>query len=184
MQSQTQPPGRIALSVGFGAGRVIFLLVMGVLLVLTSAALGAMIGLIFTLGSSSAAAAVTAGVFAATAFVCMTLLLFFAVRRAAWVDGSVLAVRGFRTRSVDLVEARSVTVTSKGQSAARRVPLILVTGPRGTIRLPLRRRGGALIAPAEMHLLATTLSAGRCPGAAEAVAWLRALAVHPHTPFS
>lgn len=178
-----QAPGRFELAVGFGPGRVVFASVMGLVLVPLSMLLGYLVGYLFSDFRSPGAGYATGAVLGGLALVYAVLAIVFAAQRAAWLDGPVLTVRGLRTRSVDLRGARSVVVAAKGQSASRRNPAIVIVGPDGRIRLPLRGTGGSLIGPAELHRLADALSTSRCPGAGETTAWLRALAADPHTPL-
>ena len=133
------------------------------------------------------------GLLAAT--VTLTFLVLSAARRirtGAWVEGTRLSVRRVRTRTVDLMRATSVSITSRSEALAAtsaagrplmavRTPVLVVTGPGGPIALRLRSPEGALLPPEEMLALAAALSEARCPGAAEATAWLRAIASDPRS---
>ena len=66
--------------------------------------------------------------------------------------------------------------------AVTRTPGILtVSTDTGTVKLGLRSRESLLIPPPEMYALAAALDTARCPGAAEAAGWLRAMAADPRT---
>jgi len=117
------------------------------------------------------------------------------VRAGAWLDGTRLCVRRVRTRSVELMAATSVSINARSEAipaasaggqrlVAVRTPVLTVTGPGGPIELRLRRPDGPLLPADELLALAAALSESRCPGAPEAVAWLRAIASDPRSLFA
>ncbi|MBW4702433.1 hypothetical protein [Micromonospora sp. RL09-050-HVF-A] len=195
---------RIPLSVGYRSsrtGRVVSLLVLGVILTIGCGCVGAFIGTgINAAGGndtsgSAAVPAIAALVSAGLVLLLIGLLVTSIVRSGAWLEGSRLTVVGLTTKSVDLRAARSVSlhaaavaqtgVSSDGSlvatGAVTRTPVLTVTADSGTVKLGLRSRESLLIPPPEMYALAAALDTARCPGAAEAAAWLRAMAADPRT---
>jgi hypothetical protein len=123
------------------------------------------------------------------------LVIAFVSRAGAWLEGTFLTVRNLTTRTVNLAVARSVTLAAISDTQAAvpssgglvltgtsvRTPLLTVVAGGTTVRLRLRSRDGTLLPPAQMRVLADVLAVARCPGAAEAVAWLRTMAADPRT---
>ncbi|WP_420119366.1 hypothetical protein [Micromonospora sp.] len=195
---------RIPLSIGYRSsrtGRVVSLVVLGVLLTVTCGCVGAILGTVLnaTTGQgtsgSGAVPAVVALLSAGLVIVFVGLLVTSVVRTNAWLEGSRLTVVRLTTKSVDLRAARSVTlqatavahtgVSSDGSvvatGAVTRTPVLTVTTDTGTVKLGLRSKESLLIPPPEMYALAAALDTARCPGAPEASAWLRAMAADPRT---
>ncbi|QDY09865.1 hypothetical protein FJK98_24195 [Micromonospora sp. HM134] len=192
---------RIPLSVGYRSsrtGRVVSLLVLGALLTVTCGCVGAFLGTGLNAAGgdgSPALPALVALLSAGLVMLLVGLLVTSIVRTGAWLEGSRLTVVGLTARSVDLRSARSVSlhaaaVAHTGVSgdgslvatgAVTRTPVLTVTADTGTVKLGLRSRESLLIPPPEMYALAAALDTARCPGAAEAAAWLRAMAADPRT---
>lgn len=196
-------PGRVALSIGFGASRgwrLGFISFCGALLAVTCCCAGGFLGtpVSYLLGMDQPepwVLVITAAGSASLVLVPIILLLVFIARYGAWLDGTVLTVRGLRTRTVDLAAVRAVYLSATNEmtagtsvqgpvvmSGGLRTPVITVVDGAGTtVKLRLRSREGGLIPPAEMTFLAQALATARCPGAGETAAWLRAMAASPHT---
>ncbi|MFJ8687122.1 hypothetical protein [Micromonospora wenchangensis] len=192
---------RIPLSVGYRSsrtGRVVSLLVLGILLTVACGCVGAFLGTGLNAAGGDGNPAVPALVALLSAGLVMLLvglLVTSIVRTGAWLEGSRLTVVGLTTKSVDLRSARSVSlhaaavahtgVSSDGSlvatGAVTRTPVLAVTADNGTVKLGLRSKETLLIPPPEMYALAAALDTARCPGAAEAAAWLRAMAADPRT---
>lgn len=105
----------------------------------------------------------------------------------AWIEGTRLTVQDGRRSVIDLAAARSMSLHSTierlavpapvcGAGPPPMVPLLLVYSEDREVRLRLASRERVMLPPAQLFLLANALSAARCPGAAETVAWLRATA--------
>ncbi|MFY1624216.1 hypothetical protein ACN261_00605 [Micromonospora sp. WMMD723] len=195
---------RIPLSIGYRSsrtGRVVSLVVLGVLLTVTCGCVGAILGTVLNASvgagtsGSGAVPALVALLSAGLVIVFVGLLVTSIVRTNAWLEGSRLTVVRLTTKSVDLRAARSVTlqatavahtgVASDGSvvatGAVTRTPVLTVTTDTGTVKLGLRSKESLLIPPPEMYALAAALDTARCPGAPEAAAWLRAMAADPRT---
>ncbi len=120
--------------------------------------------------------------------------------QAAWLQGTLLIVRDSRVFAVDLAAARWMSVQPSSEPLAApasvgvggpplMVPLLIVNSNGPELRLRLASRERVLLPPEQLFLLANALSAARCPGAAETVAWLRTTAAsiqassgNPYTP--
>ncbi|MFI9526736.1 hypothetical protein [Micromonospora rosaria] len=189
---------RTELSVGYTqsrTGRVVSLVLAGVLLVGACCGVGAISAHLVAQGASPGAAAVVALLFAGTAALAMTLLVVWTARAGAALAGTELTVRGLVSRTVDLRSATAVTLHAMAQSQAgvasdgsvvatggvTRVPVLTVTTPGRTVRLRLRSLDGVLLPAGQMVALADALGWARCPGAREAADWLRAMAADPRT---
>jgi hypothetical protein len=107
--------------------------------------------------------------------------------QAAWLEGTWLIVRDWRVSVIDLAASRwlSVQQTSERLAAPEpvgvlgpppTVPVLVVNSSGPEVRLRLASRERALLPPEQLFLLANALSVARCPGAAETVTWLRAMA--------
>lgn len=110
--------------------------------------------------------------------------------QAAWLEGTRLIIRDRRVHTVDLAAARSVLLQSTAEQLAvpasagaagpsPAVPLLVVTSDGPQVRLRLASRDRVLLPPEQLSLLANALSVARCPGGAETIAWLRAMAAWP-----
>lgn len=190
---------RYALSVGFGrrrTGRLVTVGVFTVVLFVAGCCLGNLLSLMATnLGARSQADNTALHMLVGLAFAVLlgafgAWMFAYIARFAAWLEGTRLTVRRIRTHSIDLRTATSMhlaAVTEPGPAvagstgAAIRTPVLTVSGPDGSVKLPLRGRDGALLPPPEMIVLADALSTAMCPGAREAAAWLRAMAADPRT---
>ncbi|MFC6020239.1 hypothetical protein ACFP2T_29230 [Plantactinospora solaniradicis] len=173
----TAEPHRLRLSVGFDGARRGPVRTIALLGSLVAAALG---GLGFALAGPVLAAILAGPVLLAT-----VLMVVFVVRAAAWLDGTRLTVRGLRTRTVDLAAARSVELRHLQRREVGPVPGIDVVAKAPPISALVAQAGGVVVRlrfvsgvatelPAEqLRALADAVSAGDCPGAAEAAAWLR-----------
>jgi hypothetical protein len=137
--------------------------------------------------------AVGAGVALAAAAILVVYQIAVLARTGAWLEGSRLTVRRLRTRTVDLASARWVglsahTETHHSPSGAVdvpvRTPVLSVGDGSTTVHLRLRNWDGGLLPPHEMRVLADALSVADCPGAPDAVSWLRAIAADPRSLFS
>ncbi|SCE69756.1 hypothetical protein GA0070216_101425 [Micromonospora matsumotoense] len=195
---------RITLSVGYRSGRtgrIVSLLVLGAILTVGCGCVGAFIGT----GLNAAAGNNTSGSTAVPALVALLsaglvmlligLLVTSVVRAGAWLEGTRLTVVRLASKTVDLRAARSVSlrataiaqtgVSSDGglvaTGAVTRTPVLTVSTDTGTVKLGLRSKESLLIPPPEMYALAAALDTARCPGAAEAAGWLRAMAADPRT---
>ncbi|MEV4843851.1 hypothetical protein AB0K20_11615 [Micromonospora matsumotoense] len=199
---QPHPP-RIALSVGYQSSRtsrIVSLLVLGTILTIGCGCVGAVAGTglnasVGDTGGNPAVPALVALLVAGLVMLLIGLLVTSIVRAGAWLEGSRLTVVNLAARTVDLRAARSVTlhaaaiaqtgVSSDGAlvatGAVTRTPVLTVSADTGTVKLGLRSREGLLIPPPEMYALAAALDTARCPGAAEAAGWLRAMAADPRT---
>jgi hypothetical protein len=85
-----------------------------------------------------------------------------AVRRGAWLEGTVLVVRGpLATRRADLAVAGVAldAVTVRG----RTVPVLVAGAGRRPAGLPLRSRDGPLLAPDLLEAIAAAIDAGPRP---------------------
>ncbi|WP_139307292.1 hypothetical protein [Micromonospora pattaloongensis] len=120
------------------------------------------------------------------------VMIAFVGRTGAWLEGTFLTVRNLTARTVNLAAARAVILapTAHGPppdaapppvGGVRDTPVLTVVTDAATVRLRLRSRDGALLPPAQLRVLADVLAVARCPGGAEAVARLRAMAADPHT---
>ncbi|MFC6019584.1 hypothetical protein ACFP2T_25665 [Plantactinospora solaniradicis] len=115
------------------------------------------------------------------------LVVIRSIYPGAWLMGTRLTVQDGLRRVIDLADARSMSLHStterlavpasvSGVGSPPMVPLLLVCSDSREVRLRLASRERVLLPPAQLVLLANALSAARCPGAAETVAWLRATA--------
>ncbi|MEU1603412.1 hypothetical protein [Micromonospora matsumotoense] len=195
---------RIPLSVGYRSGRtgrIVSLLVLGAILTVGCGCVGAFIGT----GLNAAAGKNTSGSAAVPALVALLsaglvmlligLLVTSVVRAGAWLEGTRLTVVRLASRTVDLRAARSVSLQASAVAhtgvstdgslvatgAVTRTPVLTVSTDTGTVKLGLRSKESLLIPPPEMYALAAALDTARCPGAAEAAGWLRAMAADPRT---
>ncbi|MBE1485070.1 hypothetical protein [Plantactinospora soyae] len=129
-----------------------------------------------------------AGVAAGLTLLGTVLLTTFIVRAAAWLQGTRLTVRGLRTRTVDLADARSIEMRQLQRREVSPVPAsdvvakappvtaLLVSDDRAAVRLRFLSGEAMELPPEQLLLLAEAVSTARCPGAGEAVAWLRSAA--------
>ena len=95
-------------------------------------------------------------------------LVLRTLRAGAWLEGSMLAVRGaFRTRTADLSRAAiTVGATTPPGPAVRSLPTLVAQDP-GTgrrITLPLHSPNLAPLPPAELRALADAMTTGRTDG--------------------
>jgi hypothetical protein len=193
---------RYHLSVGFHGTRTIrtvSIAVLGGMAAMASGCLGFMLGMMFLWvvpdGPNMPRALgylpfVLAGLLASMVVVYVVLVSVFAIRLDAWLEGTRLTVRGLRQRTVDLAAARLVVLRQTNQRlvgpvrrygvilAAQPVSVLHVTDGNGTVRLRLASREAVQLPPEQLFVLANALSAARCPGAVEVVAWLRATAAY------
>jgi hypothetical protein len=194
------------LSVGFQrgvAGRVVSLAVATAFLVPLTAFVGGIVGGLtgWLFNRSASIADLTAYIVGGSILVggaialLMSLAIARVVRWGAWLDGTALTVRALRSRTVDLADARSVSlvaapealtaVTARGDTvrlaSALRTPVLTVVTSTGSAQLRLRSRDGLLVPPNEMLALAFVLAQTRCPGAQQATAWLRTMAADPRS---
>ncbi|GAA1799286.1 hypothetical protein GCM10009682_21150 [Luedemannella flava] len=182
------------LSVGYGTTRrrrLVLLSIYGAMLLPAGCCLGALLSLITTnlfvrSQAENPAWSVACGLLVALPLGAFPVLMMVRITRlAAWLEGTRLTVRQFRTRSVDLRTARSVrldTILERGPAnSAVRSPVMTVVGPEGSVKLMLRGRDGALLPAPEMIALADALSTTACPGAHESATWLRTMATDPRT---
>ncbi|GAA1661886.1 hypothetical protein GCM10009765_09200 [Fodinicola feengrottensis] len=99
-------------------------------------------------------------------------LLPFAVwrlRRGAWLQGSVLVVRGFRTRRVDLATATDIRTDlhfNRLSRVSRAVPVLLVRHTGGWVRMQLATDDGRLLLADQLACLAGVLLRSPAPNAA------------------
>ncbi|MFY1687912.1 hypothetical protein [Plantactinospora sp. WMMB782] len=120
-------------------------------------------------------------------------LLRLAIRRVfsgAWLDGTRLTVQDGRRQAVELTTARAISLQASAERLATSapagvlgapptVPLLVVDANGRQIRLRLASRDRVLLPPDQLLTLANVLSFARCPGVAEIVGWLRAMAAWP-----
>jgi hypothetical protein len=137
--------------------------------------------------------AVGAGVALVAAATLVVYQIAVLARTGAWLEGSLLTVRRLRTRTVDLAAARWVGLSAQTEAQHTsagavdvpvRTPFLSVRDESTTVHLRLRNGDGGLLPPHEMRALADALSAAECPGAVDAVSWLRAIAADPRSLFS
>lgn len=108
------------------------------------------------------------GVVAGGGFALVGLSLsVWSLRAAAWLEGSVLRVRGaFRTRAVDLATA-DITVGmvthTDDDNRHRRVPTLVARDPASGRRVKLSLSGAGMdrLPPTELRALAEAMTAGR-----------------------
>ncbi|MEH0844089.1 hypothetical protein V6U81_17015 [Micromonospora sp. CPCC 205711] len=192
---------RTELSVGYGASRgwrVVSVLLVGAMLTVGCGCLGALLGhglVAATGGGDRVLPGLCALLLAGLTAILVGIQTVVFVRSGARLEGSRLTVTTLTSRSVDLRTARMVSlhatagsntgVSSDGTVVAigggTRTPVLTVTTGEGTVSTRLRSRDGVLIPAPEMRALAAALDTARCPGAAEAAGWLRAMAADPHT---
>ena len=173
--------------------------ILGPIMVCLSGVAGSIIAVItgaiadISTGALNRWAAIGAGI----AMVAATALLVHRItalaRTGAWLEGSRLTVRRIRTRTVDLASARWVELSAHTEiqpapigavDVPVRTPVLSAGDGSTTVHLRLRNRDGGLLPPHEMRALADAVSAADCPGAPDAVSWLRAIAADPRSLFS
>jgi hypothetical protein len=91
---------------------------------------------------------------------------FWRLRRGAWLQGSVLVVRGFRTRRVDLSTATDIRTDLHFSRLSRAIPVLLVRHTGGWIRMQLATDDGRLLLADQLACLAGVLSSSPAPNAA------------------
>ncbi|MFV2085260.1 hypothetical protein [Micromonospora sp. LOL_021] len=184
--------GRLELSIGYPTSRptrLAVLSVLGVGLVTAGCCLGSLLGLVVSGGGDEPTLPVLLGTgLALAASAGIGLPIARVARTGAWLSGTQLTVRGLATRTVDLRTAETVTVSAGSPATtdadlktggAAGTPVLTVSGPDGTVRLPLRNREGTLLPAAEMIALARAFSAASCPGAHEAAHLLHTMDADP-----
>ncbi|WFE23961.1 hypothetical protein O7621_12210 [Solwaraspora sp. WMMD937] len=196
--------GRLELSIGYPTSRptrLAVLSVLGVGLVTAGCCLGSLLGLVVSAGGDEPTLPMLLGTgLALAASAGIGLPIARVARTGAWLSGTQLTVRGLATRTVDLRTAESVTISPSSPAttdadpdngtdpnSGRRsnsggapgTPVLTVSGPDGTVRLPLRNREGTLLPAAEMIALARAFSAASCPGAHEAAHLLHTMDADP-----
>jgi len=90
------------------------------------------------------------------------------LRRGAWLQGSVLVVRGFRTRRVDLTTVTDIRTDlhfSRLTRAGRAIPLLLVRDAGGWVRMQLATDDGRLLLAGQLACLAGVLLRSPAPNA-------------------
>ena len=90
------------------------------------------------------------------------------LRRGAWLQGSVLVVRGFRTRRVDLSTATDIRTDlhfSRLTRTGRAIPLLLVRDAGGWVRMQLSTDDGRLLLADQLACLAGVLLRSPAPNA-------------------
>ncbi|WP_163509256.1 hypothetical protein [Fodinicola acaciae] len=92
-------------------------------------------------------------------------LAFWRLRRGAWLQGSVLVVRGFRTRRVDLSTATDVRTDLHFSRLSRAVPVLLVRHGGGWVRVQLATDDGRLLLADQLACLAGELLRSPAPNA-------------------
>ncbi|ROO50755.1 hypothetical protein EDC02_5608 [Micromonospora sp. Llam0] len=187
--------------------RLAVLSVLGVGLVTAGCCLGSLLGLVVAGGGDQPTLPVLLGTgLALAASAGIGLPIARVTRTGAWLSGTRLTVRGLATRTVDLRTAETVTIslgspattdaepnsdtepnngrkpnngTEPKSGGAASNPVLTVSGPDGTVRLPLRNREGTLLPAAEMIALARAFSAASCPGAHDAAHLLHTMDADP-----
>ncbi|PZM94728.1 MAG: hypothetical protein DIU79_09060 [Actinobacteria bacterium] len=189
---------RFPLAVGFNRSRtcrVVSFTILGITLTGAGACLGYALGLRVTgqdsINATAPLASVLAAALAALAVASSGLVIAFVSRAGAWLEGPFLTVRRLGARTVNLAAARSVAVTAtRGgpltpdtplAEGMTRTPVLIIGDGDQTVRLRLRSRDGTLLSPGQMRVLADALAVADCPGAFEAVMWLRSMAADPRT---
>ncbi|WP_280268747.1 hypothetical protein [Nocardia wallacei] len=164
----------LRLSIAMGAARTVTVGCLGLLLV--PALLILILAVVTVLGSS---AAILIGVVVVVPVVALVgHALLYVSRRAAWLEGTTLAVRGaYTTRRAELATAR-VWVDSVAENTAvptgsgtavvptgRRIPRLVAQDARTgvTVKLPLRQSNGTLLPAPELHALAASITSGPRP---------------------
>ncbi|MFV2109239.1 hypothetical protein [Micromonospora sp. LOL_015] len=196
--------GRLELSIGYPTSRptrLAVLSVLGVGLVTAGCCLGSLLGLVVSGGGDEPTLPMLLGTgLALAASAGIGLPIARVARTGASLSGTQLTVRGLATRTVDLRTAETVTISpgspattdagldsGTGPNSGRKsktggapgTPVLTVSGPDGTVRLPLRNREGTLLPAAEMIALARAFSAASCPGAHEAAHLLHTMDADP-----
>ncbi|MDG4769216.1 hypothetical protein [Solwaraspora sp. WMMD792] len=196
--------GRLELSIGYPTSRptrLAVLSVLGVGLVTAGCCLGSLLGLVVSGGGDEPTLPMLLGTgLALAASAGIGLPIARVARTGAWLSGTQLTVRGLATRTVDLRTAETVTISpgspattdadpnsgtdpnsgrKPNSGGAPGTPVLTVSGPDGTVRLPLRNREGTLLPAAEMIALARAFSAASCPGAHEAAHLLHTMDADP-----
>ncbi|MFY1654841.1 hypothetical protein ACN27J_28660 [Solwaraspora sp. WMMB762] len=184
--------GRLELSIGYPTSRptrLAVLSVLGVGLVTAGCCLGSLLGLVVSGGGDEPTLPMLLGTgLALAASAGIGLPIARVARTGAWLSGTQLTVRGLATRTVDLRTAETVTISpgspattdaDPNSGGAPGTPVLTVSGPDGTVRLPLRNREGTLLPAAEMIALARAFSAASCPGAHEAAHLLHTMDADP-----
>lgn len=95
-------------------------------------------------------------------------LAIWRLRRGAWLQGSVLVVRGFRTRRVDLTTATDIQTDlhfSRLTRAGRAIPVLLVRHGGGWVRMQLATDDGRLLLADQLACLAGVLLRSSAPNA-------------------
>ncbi|RDI54417.1 hypothetical protein [Nocardia mexicana] len=172
------------LSIAMGTARTVTVGCLALLLI--PALLLLVLAVLTVLGSTAAILLGVAVIVPIVAFVGHALL--YVTRRAAWLEGTTLAVRGaYSTRRANLAHARvwvdSVaenTAVSTGSgmtvvSTGRRIPRLVAQDVQAgaTVKLPLRQSNGTLLPAPELHALAAAITSAPRPSPdAEHAHWI------------
>jgi hypothetical protein len=166
--AQPWPPpaaGPIRLDHGHPAGRKVAFTVAGAIAGVVPFSIG--LGLLAGVASGQIDSARGAAIVVALLFLGLALALALALiklwRGGVLLEGTVLVLRGLRTRRIELTGA-SVMTDSIPAPTGHRIPLLRITPARGRpARLRLLTGTGSLLPPADLNALAGAIAAGAMP---------------------